>query len=110
MKNVIIAAAALLGAAISAHPGHASDPTALFDRLTPVGERELAGSSGREGFDQNAANLANVHGNYVGHNSVTGSNTISGSLTGNAGVTTVFQNTGNNSVFQSATSITINMR
>jgi hypothetical protein len=25
-------------------------------------------------------------------------------------VTTVFQNTGNNSVFQSATSITINMR
>lgn len=110
MKTVIIATAALIGAAISAHPGHASDPAALFDRLTPVGAGELAGSAGRAGFDQDAANLANVHGNHVGSHSVTGNNTISGSLSGNAGVTTVFQNTGNNSVFQSATSITINMR
>lgn len=110
MKNVIIAAAALLGAATLAQPAQASDPNALFGSLAPIGERELAGSAGRAGFDQDAANLANVHGNHVGSHSVTGSNTISGSLSGNAGVTTVFQNTGNNSVFQSATSITINMR
>jgi hypothetical protein len=110
MKIATIATAALLGAAASVQTGHASDPAALFERLTPVGRGELAGASGRAGFDQDTANLANVHGNLVGSNSVTGSNSISGSLSGNAGVTTVFQNTGNNSVFQSATSITINMR
>lgn len=110
MKIATIATAALLGAAASAHTVHASDPAALFEGLAPVGQGELARSAGRAGFDQDSANLANVHGNHVGSHSVTGSNSISGSLSGNAGVTTVFQNTGNNSVFQSATSITINMR
>jgi hypothetical protein len=46
----------------------------------------------------------------VGPQSVTGSNSIIGSLNANAGITTVFQNTGNNTVLQSATSVIVNMR
>ena len=51
-----------------------------------------------------------VTGNSVGPNSVTGSNTIaSNSVSNNSGITTVFQNTGNNSLFQNSTSIYISV-
>lgn len=50
-------------------------------------------------------NLGNVRGNAVGVNSATG--TITGSINNNTGFTTVFQNSGNNSLFQASTSIFI---
>jgi hypothetical protein len=98
---------AALWAAFVAFPAMASDP---FEGLPPLLESELAGASGRSGLDVDAANQALLRDNRVGDHSVTGSNRIQGSLNGNAGITTVFQNTGNNTVLQSATSVTVNMR
>ena len=50
-------------------------------------------------------NLGNVRGNAVGVNSATGTITTTGSINNNTGFTTVFQNSGNNSLFQASTSI-----
>ncbi|WP_137127772.1 hypothetical protein [Roseomonas sp. HF4] len=102
----IIATALVFGAAV-ALPATASDPLA---GLEPIGVQELAGTSGRAGLDIEAANQALLRDTHVGANSATGSNMISGSLNGNAGITTVFQNTGNNTILQSATTVTVNMR
>jgi hypothetical protein len=52
-------------------------------------------------------NLGNVRGNAVGGNSATGTITTTGSINNNTGFTTVFQNSGNNSLFQASTSIFI---
>jgi hypothetical protein len=102
----IFATAVVLGAAV-ALPASATDPLA---GLEPIGVQELAGTSGRAGLDIEAANQALLRDTHVGAHSATGSNMISGSLNGNAGITTVFQNTGNNTILQSATTVTVNMR
>src|SRR5438477_11645719 len=52
-------------------------------------------------------NLGDVRGNAVGVNSATGTITTTGSINNNTGFTTVFQNSGNNSLFQQSTSIYI---
>jgi hypothetical protein len=52
-------------------------------------------------------NLGNVRSNAVGSNSATGTITTTGSINNNTGFTTVFQNSGNNSLFQASTSIFI---
>jgi hypothetical protein len=52
-------------------------------------------------------NLGDVRGNAVGANSATGTITTTGSINNNTGFTTVFQNSGNNSLFQQSTSIFI---
>ena len=52
-------------------------------------------------------NLGDVRGNVVGVNSATGTITTTGSINNNTGFTTVFQNSGNNSLFQQTTSINI---
>jgi hypothetical protein len=100
-------ATAVLCTALVAFPAAASDPLA---GLEPLGQEELAGAAGRAGLDVEGANQALLRDNRVGADSVTGSNMISGSLNANAGITTVFQNTGNNTILQSATTITVNMR
>lgn len=104
--RVILAAAAFC-AAFAVLPARASDP---FTGLAPLPEGELAQATGRAGLDAEAANRALLRDNQVGDHSITGGNTIQGSLNGNAGITTVFQNTGNNTVLQSATSVTVTMR
>jgi hypothetical protein len=105
------AAMALLVASL-AGPAIASDfrSPAGLDGLVPIGAAELAAASGRAGLSPEAANQALMQGNQVGAHSTTGGNAITGSLNGTAGLTTVFQNTGNNTVFQSATSINITVR
>ena len=55
-------------------------------------------------------NLGDVRGNAVGVNSATGTITTTGSINNNTGLTTVFQNSGNNSLFQQSTSIYITVR
>lgn len=102
-----IFAAAALGAALFALPAQAEDPLA---GLAPLGPEELAAASGRAGLDTDQANQALLRDNRVGDNSVTGNNIVVGSLNGNAGITTVFQNSGNNTVLQSATTVSITMR
>lgn len=100
-------AAAAFCAAFAVSPALATDP---FQGLAPLPEGELARATGRAGLDPDAANEALLRDNRVGEHSVTGSNMIQGSLNGNVGITTVFQNTGNNTVLQSATSVTVTMR
>jgi hypothetical protein len=51
-----------------------------------------------------------VEGNTIGTGSVTGGNSITGSLNSTGGFTTVFQNSGNNSLFQSVTTVNITLR
>jgi hypothetical protein len=51
--------------------------------------------------------LGSLRGNSVIGNSATGTITTSNSINNNTGITTVFQNSGNNSLFQQTTSINI---
>jgi hypothetical protein len=48
-----------------------------------------------------------LHGNSVSGNSATGDITTTGSVNNNMGITTVFENSGNNSLFQQSTAINI---
>jgi len=50
-----------------------------------------------------------VHGNAVTGTSATGTITTTGSVNNNMGITTVFENSGNNSLFQQSTAINITM-
>jgi hypothetical protein len=50
-----------------------------------------------------------LHGNSVSGTSTTGMITTTNSVNNNMGITTVFQNSGNNSLFQQSTAITINL-
>jgi hypothetical protein len=57
-----------------------------------------------------AVSSGSVTDNSVGSNTMTGNNSISpGAVSNNTGFTTVFQNSGNNSLFQSSTSIYISV-
>jgi len=48
-----------------------------------------------------------LHGNSVSGTSATGTITTEGSVNNNMGITTVFENSGNNSLFQQSTAINI---
>lgn len=98
--------ASFIGTAIASEPALPEG----FAGAAPLPAAELDAARGRAGLHSEAANQALLQGNHVAADSVTGNNTISGSLNGTNGVTTVFQNTGNNTVFQAATNIMINLR
>jgi hypothetical protein len=51
-----------------------------------------------------------VHGNSVSGMSVTGGVSANNSINNNMGITTVFQNSGNNSLFQQSTAINITLQ
>jgi hypothetical protein len=51
-----------------------------------------------------------VHGNAVTGTSTTGMISTTGSINNNMGITTVFQNSGNNSLFQQSTAINITLQ
>jgi hypothetical protein len=51
-----------------------------------------------------------LRGNSVIGNSTTGTITTTGSINNNTGITTVFQNSGNNSLFQQTTAINITVQ
>jgi hypothetical protein len=51
-----------------------------------------------------------LHGNSVSGMSATGEITTTGSVNNNMGITTVFQNSGNNSLFQQSTAINITLQ
>lgn len=111
MKYGLLALA--LGASLFARAAGAFEPPGsgeAFAGVAPMDAAELARASGRAGLSPEGANVALLQDNQVGANSVTGNNTIAGSLNGTAGITTVFQNTGNNSVFQATTAINITLR
>jgi hypothetical protein len=111
-RNPAMAVAAMLLALALASPVAASELSrrSALDGLAPLSATELSRATGRGGIDLEAVNGAIMRDNAVGANSITGSNAITNSLNGNSGIVTVFQNTGNNALFQSSTSVNINLR
>ena len=91
----------------------AAEPTGhlqIFPGIAPISETELARYAGRGDVEPNLMGSALVESNQVGANTVTGANNIAGSLNGTGGFTTVFQNSGNNSLFQAVTTVNITIR
>ena len=81
--------------------------TALHARGSTNIKIDAATASGGNGssFDNGL-----VHGNSVIGTSATGTITTTGSVNNNMGITTVFQNSGNNSLFQQSTAINITLQ
>ena len=128
--SAILAIATLLAAAAGI------DGSCLAGEKTGAGARsivsELAGSAvptaelnseharGSTNIKIDAANASGgngssfdnglVHGNSVSGMSATGTITTTGSVNNNMGITTVFQNSGNNSLFQQSTAINITLQ
>ena len=82
----------------------------LFAGATPLTARELSRHAGRGDVEPVSVGSALVEGNTVGSSSITGGNNITDSLNSTGGFTTVFQNSGNNSLFQSVTTVNITLR
>ncbi len=76
---------------------------------TAVSTAELGQQQARGIALTNSVSSGTVSGNSVGAGAVTGTITNNNSINNNVGITTVFQNTGNNSLFQSSTSIFISV-
>ena len=116
--RAMAAAAAFVLATTSSLPGAAAEhgtpagavavPAALAGTAVP--DAELGRGRARGIFLNGAASNGLVNGNSIGARSVTGLITNTNSVNNNTGLTTVFQNTGNNSLFQSSTSIYITVR
>ena len=101
----LIVALGLSGSCLAAESGgSAAGPggvlSALAGAAVPISQ--LAHEHARGVLIGSALSDGTVTGNSVGRGSVTGTITNN-----NVGITTVFQNTGNNSLFQSSTSILI---
>jgi hypothetical protein len=116
MKLTIKVGVAALLAAIGVAgqtPSYAADP-AKSDQPGLAALGPAISTSQLAQYSAQGASIAVSSGavsdNSVGSNSITGSNVIgSNAVTNNTGITTVFQNTGNNSLFQSSTSIYISV-
>ena len=122
--SAIWAAAALLAATVGIHgscaAGEKGTPAARGILGALDGTAVPAAQLGREhargartinvetniGFDGSLSE-GSLRGNAVIGNSATGTITTSNSINNNTGITTVFQNSGNNSLFQQTTSINI---
>ena len=100
-------------ASLPLHAALAADPNKsleVFAGATPLSVSELSRHAGRGDVEPISVGSALVEGNTVGSNTVTGGNSITGSLNSTGGFTTVFQNSGNNSLFQSVTTVNITLR
>ena len=100
-------------AALPLQSALAIDPAkgpSIFAGATPLSVSELSRHAGRGDVEPVSVGSALVEGNTVGTGSITGGNNITGSLNSTGGFTTVFQNSGNNSLFQSVTTVNITVR
>jgi len=106
------AAIALLLLAGASAPGHAADLDGALNALAgaAVTNAELGHDRARGIVLNGATSTGSIGQNTIGNGALTGVITTTNSINNNSGLTTVFQNTGNNSLFQSSTSIYINIR
>jgi hypothetical protein len=112
-RAAVAALGFLAGAALapSASADGPRDPAALLG--APLGEAALSGLRARGAGDEElplggAGNAGTLTGTNTG--GTTGSAVMDGSVLGNSGFTTVFQNTGNNVLFQNTTVVNITVR
>lgn len=91
--------------------GSSNQTNAALNSLagTAVTASQLNGMRARGNIIVSSIDNGSVTGNSVGNNSTTGSINDSQSINNNAGLTTIFQNTGNNSLIQNSTSIYISV-
>ena len=114
LHGAFVAAIVGLAGAFAASPASASgprDPTALLG--APLGEAALSGLRARGTGEEElplggAGNVGGLTGNTAA--GTTGSAVMDGSVLGNSGFTTVFQNTGNNVLFQNTTVVNIRVQ
>lgn len=101
---------ALLLAALLIAPVIASAQTAnpYRSQRAAVSQAELTRARAR-GVDQTPINQAELTGNAA-NGAITGSNSISSSFSNSGGIVSVIQNTGNNSLFQHATTVNVTAR
>ena len=115
---LVAAAVGVQGACLAGEAGTALKatgvPGALAGAAVPAAElsRQHARGTDNINVDTNytfdgALSNGTLRGNAVIGPSDTGSITTTGSINNNTGITTVFQNSGNNSLFQQTTSINI---
>jgi hypothetical protein len=107
--GVLITAFGLQGSCLGAEMKSATAPSAVVETLAgaALSATELAGEHARGLVIGSAISDGTVTGNAVVGTSVTGAITNTNSINNNVGITTVFQNSGNNSLFQQSTSIFI---
>ena len=106
------------GSSLAGENGASAKPADLLNKLAgnvvPAAELQRQQARGIKNiavdttfnFD-GALSDGSLRGNSVIGNSTTGAITTTGSINNNTGITTVFQNSGNNSLFQQTTSIVI---
>jgi hypothetical protein len=123
IATVLAAAAGIHGSCLAgekAGAGAQSILSALAGSAVPaaeLGSQHARGSTNIK-IDAATASAGNgssfdnglLHGNSVIGTSVTGTITTTDSVNNNMGITTVFQNSGNNSLFQQSTAINITLQ
>ena len=111
MKTALSALLASAGFLAAGAVAQAQQAPSALDLLGPPVSAEALGGTRARGIEPEslAQNTATSFGNSV-VNSTTGNISITGSLSNNSGITSVMQNTGNNVILQSATSIGITVR
>lgn len=107
--TLLILALGVQTTCLAAESGRSAGPGAVLGALagTAVPTAELGSQHARGILIGSALSEGAVTGNSVGRGSVTGTITNNNSINNNVGITTVLQNTGNNSLIQSSTSILI---
>ena len=115
---LLTATLGMSGSSIAGENGASGKPADLINKLAgnvvPAAELQRQQARGIKNitvdttfnFD-GALSDGSLRGNSVVGNSTTGAITTTGSINNNTGITTVFQNSGNNSLFQQTTSIVI---
>jgi hypothetical protein len=113
LAALVAAVMGVQGSCLAGEPGMTPKALGILDALagTALSAVELSRQHAR-GIDTNytfdgALSTGALSSNAVVGPSNTGSITTTGSINNNTGITTVFQNSGNNSLFQQTTSINI---
>ncbi len=123
IASLIAAAAGIHGSCLAgekAAAGPRSIVSVLAGSAVPTAELNSVHARGSTNIKIDAATASGgngssfdnglVHGNSVIGTSATGTITTTGSVNNNMGITTVFQNSGNNSLFQQSTAINITLQ
>jgi hypothetical protein len=127
--SAILAIAALLAAAVGSHGSclagektgagaqgiigvlaGSAVPTTELNSQHARGAANIKIDASASGGNGSSFDNGLVHGNSVIGTSATGTITTNGSVNNNMGITTVFQNSGNNSLFQQSTAINITLQ